>query len=71
MTSPECQAIRERRELTAGIINLISIRDDDKAGLKGTEEELNRWFAILRGVVAEYRDGGDQMTEGCTCGHHE
>jgi hypothetical protein len=37
----------------------------------GTDAELERYFGILSGIVAEYRDGGDQITELCDCGEHD
>jgi hypothetical protein len=70
-----CQAVRERKNLTKDIVRAVHT-DIHKAAeitidLQGTEAELDLWFSILRGIVNEYRDGGDQMVENCSCGQHE
>jgi len=62
----ECRAIRERRELTQSINTAIGLKET----ADGSELALLRSFGVLRGIVNEYRDGGDQMVEDCDCGEH-
>lgn len=69
----ECKAVRERKALTAA----LQVAAKPVIGLeilfpaiKGTQEEMVEAFDILHGIVNEYRDGGDQMVEGCDCGEH-
>jgi hypothetical protein len=64
-----CQAIVDRAELTIAI--RLACEPNGKEPMSdGSEEDLIRWFEILTGIVNEYRDGGDQMVENCTCGDH-
>src|SRR4029077_2675367 len=58
---PERQAVKERRELTQVLWKGIGMTIPVK--LEGTERELLEAFAVIQGVVNEYRDGGDQMVE--------
>jgi hypothetical protein len=70
--STECEAIRDRKALTAQIrmacIPHIGISDLVEG--PGTEEALLNAMSVLQGIVNEYQDGGDQMVENCTCGEH-
>lgn len=69
---PQCQAVQERRTLTIQLwyasVPHGTVEMEKKT--EGTEEEMLRAFSVLTGVVNEYRDGGDQMVENCTCGRH-
>jgi hypothetical protein len=62
----ECQAIKERRELTNAIRKALG----DQRPSRGTEDEMMESFAYLRGAVMEYQQGGDQLVENCSCGQH-
>lgn len=62
-----CKAITQRQALIRGIRHA---RGEYNMVCEGTEEELMNDFAILRGIVTEYQDGGDQMVEECDCGEH-
>jgi hypothetical protein len=73
MDKPEdCQAIKERKSLTAQlkIAAVPHVGEEDFIDEPGTEEALVMAFDILHGIVNEYKDGGDQMVENCSCGHH-
>jgi hypothetical protein len=68
----ECQAVIERRELTRALQKVI---DPDGRGFTttpddGSDRSLAVTFAVLRGIINEYLDGGDQMADNCTCGRH-
>lgn len=69
----ECQAIKERKQLTAQIkiASVPHVGAEDSVDEPGTEEELLRAMSILQGIVNEYQDGGDQMVENCSCGQHQ
>jgi hypothetical protein len=69
----DCQAIRDRKQL----IRSLRFANEPQQwipyelkNIEGTEEELMRAWNILEGVVNEYKDGGDQIVENCTCGKH-
>jgi hypothetical protein len=71
----ECEAIKERTKLTWQIARACVTTDDRADQLledyePGSEQAMNHMLAVLQGIVAEYRFGGDQLTEGCTCGQH-
>lgn len=79
-----CQAIKERKDLTYQIALVLSSAAADQQthaisliqplierGEYGTEKGLVCMFSILHGVVNEYLDGGDQLTENCDCGGHQ
>lgn len=68
----ECEAVKQRKELTKQILRACYTgkRDDLAPGITGTEQQLTEWFSVLTGIVNEYHDGGDQMVEECTCGEH-
>jgi hypothetical protein len=71
-----CKAVDERRELTrqlqlvAGGGSTKSFDGTSAAWEQGTEKALAVTWSILHGIVNEYFNGGDQMVENCTCGHH-
>jgi len=69
----DCQAIRDRARLTEGIARATHPQGDlYTRGFKGdgSEGEMLNWFDVLTGIVNEYRTGGDQIVETCTCGKH-
>jgi hypothetical protein len=67
----ECEAIRWRRHLTVAIQKACSPQGEAfPQPADGSQEQLDTAFDVLSGIVAEYRDGGDQITETCTCGQH-
>jgi hypothetical protein len=74
-TTVVCEAVKDRATLTEAIQRAchptgeLSMFRDLPAD--GSERALAVSFSILHGIVAEYFDGGDQMTENCTCGEHE
>ena len=73
----ECQAIKDRRELTrklqevAGNGSTKAFDGTEAAWEMGTEKALAVTWSILHGIVNEYFDGGDQIVESCSCGHHK
>jgi hypothetical protein len=69
----DCQAIKERKELTERIIHACNPTPDAQELLRadGSEKSLVVWGSILQGIIREYTDGGDQMTESCSCGEHQ
>jgi hypothetical protein len=73
-TELTCAAVVDRKELTLAIQRACSPQGD-VSGFKdmpadGSEKALSIAFSVLHGIVNEYLDGGDQMTENCTCGKH-
>jgi hypothetical protein len=62
-----CEAVDARKSLISDLLGVMSTARKD---LEGTEEELFEVWDELTGIVAEYTDGGDEMTEACTCGKH-
>lgn len=68
----DCYAVRERRALTRAIQRATSPTEVAFAVVPddGSERSLAISFAVLHGIVKEYLDGGDQLTELCTCGQH-
>jgi len=71
----ECAAIKDRAALTLAIQQACSpggdLRGFEHLPADGSEKSLAVSFSILHGIVNEYFDGGDQITERCTCGKHE
>lgn len=73
----ECQAVKERKELTKLLQEVTSNGGDTKSfdgtdadWRNGSEKALLVTWAVLHGIVNEYLDGGDQMVENCDCGRH-
>lgn len=64
-----CQALQERRALTHMLADLTTPRLDVHVPVEfdGSEKQLNERFDVLKGIVAEYQDNGDQILENCTC----
>lgn len=70
---PMCDAVRQRRELTGQIRDATQYHggvDHFLEGDDGSEAQMLEQMSILQGIVNEYRNGGDQMVEECTCGAH-
>jgi hypothetical protein len=68
----DCQAVRDRQEVTRGIQKACNPREGawDHLPDDGSERSLVIAFSVLHGIVNEYFNGGDQMAENCTCGKH-
>lgn len=67
-----CNAIEGRADLTETLQKAISLRGAplESEPHDGSERSLTRTFEIVRGIVAEYQDGGDQVVELCSCDQH-
>lgn len=66
-----CKAVQERKELTRDLWKACNPgREIDPELTDGSEKSLLVTFAVLHGIVNEYLNGGDQMTENCDCGDH-
>ena len=69
---PDCQAVKERMELTKRIQHACAPGPGsvEVCPADGSEYALAIWGSILHGIIREYCNGGDQMVENCTCGLH-
>jgi hypothetical protein len=66
MTS--CEAVKDRKRLTETLWRAVNSEREPVPGeFDGSEEQMMEHWMYLVGVVAEYTDGGDQMSELCTC----
>jgi hypothetical protein len=67
----QCEAVRQRAELTLAIQKACSPQGNTSGHgpADGSEMALAVSFSILHGIVQEYLNGGDQMAEGCDCGN--
>lgn len=65
-----CPAVAERADVTRRLAGAFAIPLDVAGMDLGSEKALAVVFSVVRGIVNEYLDGGDQLAEACTCGHH-